>query len=536
MNPSLDGNKSNAATATILIVEDERTIARDLKESLEHLGYSVPAVASSSTEAIALVGAWKPDLVLMDIVLEDSDRDGIETAQEIHDRFHIPVVYLTAYATPAILERAKVTDPFGYLLKPFREKDLWVAIETALKRHHLEQCLHEREAWLAQILSSMGDGVIVFDQTGRIRFMNPTAENLTGWMQADALAHPIQEVFQVIQEDTRSSLLPELIQVVLNGEKFYLSLKTLLITKAGQEIPIFDSAAPLRNQQGRVTGGIIVFRDAYSLRASHERDLAMARSQQLELQMQEMESLNRLKEDFLSTISHELRAPLANIQMATRMLTIVLDQLDLLAQSSGLSATPISRYINILQKETEQELRLINDLLDIQRLQADTYPLELSLIQLQTWLPRLAEPFRSRMAENQQTLHITIPSDLPNLWSDSHALARIVSELLNNACKFTPLGEGITVTARVQPRHGSDSHPWVVLGVCNSGCSLPPEEQERIFDPFYRVPEIDRWKRGGTGLGLALAKKFTSLLGGCIEVHSTPEQICFHVFLPIQDG
>lgn len=536
MNPSLALNESSPRTIQILVVEDERAIARDLKESLEHLGYRVPAMAGSSAEAIAQVEAWRPNLVLMDIVLEDSEHDGIETAQEIRDRFGIPVVYLTAYATSAILERAKATDPFGYLLKPFRENDLWVAIETALKRYHLEQSLHEREEWLTQLLAGMGDGVIAYDNMSRIKFINPVAEALTGWTQAEAMDQPMQEVFQIIQEATRSPLLPSLLQTVTEGKLFYLALDTLLMTKSGQEVPILDSAAPLRDQHSRVTGGIIVFRDAYTLKLTNERNLAVARSQQLELQMKEVENLNRLKDDFLSTVSHELRTPLANIKMATQMLTIALDQLDLLAQSTELSATPISRYINILQQETEQELQLVNNLLDIQQMQAGTYSFTLSLLQLQTWMPQIAEPFWLRAESHQQTLHLTIPPDLPPLWTDAHVLARILSELLNNACKYTPPGEQITVTAEVQPHDLLTSQQGITLAVCNSGITIPLEEQERIFDAFYRVPQKDRWKQSGTGLGLALVKKFANLLGGHIEMSSASGQTCFYLSLPLREA
>lgn len=536
MNPPLALDEPCPRTIQILVVEDERAIARDLKESLEHLGYSVPAIAGSSVEAIAQVEALRPNLVLMDIVLEDSEHDGIETAQEIRDRFGIPVVYLTAYANSAILERAKATDPFGYLLKPFRENDLWVAIETALKRYRLEQSLHEREEWLSRLLAGMGDGAIAYDNMARVKFINPVAETLTGWTWAEAMDQPMQEVFQIIQEATRSPLLPALLQTVAEGERFYLALDTLLLTKSGEEIPILDSAAPLRDQHSRVIGGIIVFRDAYTLKLANERNLAVARSQQLELQMQEVEHLNQLKDNFLSTVSHELRTPLANIKMATRMLTIALDQLDLLAQSTGSSATPISRYIDILQQETEQELQLVNNLLDIQHMQAETYSFALSLLHLQTWMPQIAEPFRLRAESNQQTLHLTIPPDLPPLWTDAHVLVRIVSELLNNACKYTPPGEQITVTAEVQSPDLPASQQGIVLAVCNSGITIPVEEQERIFEAFYRVPQSDRWKQSGTGLGLALVKKFASLLGGQIEISSASGQTCFYVFLPLREA
>lgn len=528
-------NEQNASTIQILIVEDERAVARDLKETLEHLGYGVPAIASSGSEAIAQVEALRPNLVLMDIVLEDGDRDGIETAQEIRDRFGIPVIYLTAYATLSIVERAKATDPFGYLLKPYRQNDLWVAIETALKRYSLEQSLHEREEWLNRILNGMGDGVIVFDTAQRIRFMNPVAENLTGVTQTDALEQPLQNVFDIVQEETRSPLLPSLLQTVAQGEVFYLPLNTLLAASSGQEVPIFDSAAPLRDSNSEISGGIIVFRDAHTVRLANERNLAVARSQQLEQQMQDIENLNRLKDDFLSTVSHELRTPLSNIKMATRMLTVVLDQLDLLTQTTEATTTPLAQYIQILQQETEKELALINDLLDLQRIQAEGYALELSLTQLQNRIPHLAEPFQLKADENQQVLQVAIPSDLPALWTDPYILDRIVSELLNNACKYTPPAGQIIVTAQLQPDSNSPLDSSIVLEICNSGVTLSPEEQERIFEAFYRIPGNDRWSRGGTGLGLALVKKFTNLLGGRVEVSSTLEYLCFHVFLPFRD-
>ncbi|MDX2099255.1 MAG: ATP-binding protein, partial [Leptolyngbyaceae cyanobacterium bins.59] len=122
-----------------------------------------------------------------------------------------------------------------------------------------------------------------------------------------------------------------------------------------------------------------------------------------------------------------------------------------------------------------------------------------------------------------------------DLWSDPHALTRILSELLNNACTYTPPEEQITLTATVQPRYGTDPYPWMILEVCNSGITIPLGEQERIFDPFYRVSQSDRWKHGGTGLGLALVKKFTSLLGGKIEVINESNSVCFRILLPIQE-
>ncbi|MDR4505993.1 MAG: response regulator [Candidatus Scalindua sp.] len=124
--------------AKIMIVEDEWITAEDIKMSLQSLGYSVTSISSSGDAAIKNAEKDKPDLVLMDIVLQ-GEMDGIETANQIRSRFHIPIIYLTAYADDEVLERAKLTEPSGYIVKPFLNEDLKIAIELALYKHKTEK-------------------------------------------------------------------------------------------------------------------------------------------------------------------------------------------------------------------------------------------------------------------------------------------------------------------------------------------------------------------------------------------------------------
>ena len=166
------------AKKQIFIVEDE-TISAPRKDCLENLGYSVPDLASSGEEAIKKITAIRPDLVLMDISLK-GDIDGVQAAEAIWNYLQIPIVYCTGYSDANTLQRAKLTEPFGYLLKPFEQKNLYVTIETALQRHKLEMQLKEREKWLETIIESMGDAIIVTDTKSCIKFFNPVAEALTG--------------------------------------------------------------------------------------------------------------------------------------------------------------------------------------------------------------------------------------------------------------------------------------------------------------------------------------------------------------------
>lgn len=244
-------------------------------------------------------------------------------------------------------------------------------------------------------------------------------------------------------------------------------------------------------------------------------------------QVEELRKLGQLKDDFLSTISHELRTPVSNMKMAIRMLLFALNQ-----ETPQLENSKAARYLNILQDECDREIDLIDDLLDLQSLEAGDQPMVLETIQLQNWLPRIVEPFYERVKHHQLSLQVELSPNLPPLISNPASLERIVTELLNNACKYTPLGEQIVVTA--QTNQNELPSQVIRIAVSNSGVEIPANELPRIFEKFYRIPSTDPWKQGGTGLGLALVQSITRHLGGTIQVSSNAGQTVFTVELPIQ--
>lgn len=248
----------------------------------------------------------------------------------------------------------------------------------------------------------------------------------------------------------------------------------------------------------------------------------------LQHQIEEHERLAQLKDDFLSTVSHELRTPLTNIRMVSQMLDISLQQQGLESESNE----RVTRYLTILRDQCDRELELINDLLDFQRLSADTYDVEPQLIELQTWLTQMGETFLERAASQQRQLQIHINSPLPPLHSDAVALERIISELLNNACKYTPAGEKIWIQSQLIASAETETQPWVEIQVCNTGIEIQSDQLQQVFEPFYRVPQSDRWKQGGTGLGLALVHKLVTRLGGKVWAESGLGQTRFVVMLP----
>jgi len=233
----------------LLLVEDESLVAKDIVNMVRGLGYSVLAVVSTGEEAIALVEKSQPDIVLMDIVLK-GEVDGIEAARRIWEEFSIPVVYLTAYADEATLQRARVTEPFGYIIKPFDERELQTTIEMAFFKSQMDKKLREREEWLSTVLRSIGDGVIAADTNGRVTFLNVMAERLTGSSQAEALGKPLDGFFQNASEE--NDFEPAEIQPVREN---------VLTTEDGGFIPIEQTVSPIYGGKKEKLGNVFIFRD-----------------------------------------------------------------------------------------------------------------------------------------------------------------------------------------------------------------------------------------------------------------------------------
>jgi signal transduction histidine kinase/CheY-like chemotaxis protein len=249
--------------------------------------------------------------------------------------------------------------------------------------------------------------------------------------------------------------------------------------------------------------------------------------QSAQSQVTELERLNQLKDDFLSTVSHELRTPMANIKMAIQMLEITLFR-DRPDENTLLPNLP--RYFEILRNESEREISLIDKLLNLSRLDTGTEPLVLSTIDLKIWVNYAIRPFIKQIHDQQQRLELDISDQLPRLITDLSCLERILTELVSNACKYTPSGETITIFAKMITLPSEQGNTErLLLGVSNTGVEVDPKELAHIFDKFYRIPKHDPWKHGGMGLGLALVQRLVTQLGATIQVESFARQMTFTV-------
>lgn len=243
---------------SLLIVEDEVLVARDIKSRLLKMGYDVVDIAAKGSEAVEKAITLKPDLVLMDIHLRD-EMDGVEAALKIRQTYDVPIIFCTAYSNEHTLERAKISEPYGYVLKPFDNRELEINIEIALYKHRVERDLADTRQRLDATLSNINDGVIAADMGGKIYLFNRTAETITGWSARKALHLDVSrllklEPFESGQAPVDAGRLAEL--AARGGHK---PVRQYLDRSDGVKVPIEISVNVLENHSAELL--VVTFRD-----------------------------------------------------------------------------------------------------------------------------------------------------------------------------------------------------------------------------------------------------------------------------------
>jgi PAS domain S-box-containing protein len=500
------------SNAKILIVEDEKIVAKDIHNRLRSFGYEVTAIVSTGEEAIQKAIETKPDLALLDIRLH-GETDGVLVAEQIRDRLHIPVVYLTAYADAETLRRAKLTEPFGYLVKPFGERELHSTIEIALHRHAMERRLQESEQWLRTTLMSIGDGVIAVDVEERVRSINHVAAELTGWPEEEAVSWPVSEVFNIINED-RTPVEDMPVTKAIREGVFTGNIKFILITKTGLEIPVEDGAAPIRDEKGQITGAVVVFRDIREQRRhEEERERSLAREQAMRA---EAERLLRLKDEFLATLSHELRTPLHMISGWTQHL-----------QRDNLDADGTARALENIQRNIYAQTQIIDDLLDVSAIIMGKLRLSMQIVDADDCLREALGAVRPTAEAKGIELEYLPDPGAAFVMADPARLQQIAWNLLSNAIKFTDRGGRVKLRLR-------ENGGQIAISVSDTGCGIAPEFLPHVFDRFSQADSSIRRTQGGLGLGLAIVRYLTEMHGGVVKAESAGagRGATFTVWLP----
>jgi PAS domain S-box-containing protein len=238
--------------AAILIVDDERVVAKGLEVTLQAMGHEVIEAVASADDAIRSATNRRPDLVLMDIRIK-GELDGVQCAHVLRERFGVPVVYLTAHVDDESVARAMATEPAAYLLKPFHRGQLQVAIEIALYKHEIESRLRERERWLLSALRSMADAVLAVDGAGHVRLVNPEARKLLGFDEEEVIGQHVSALLRLNVAD----------HVVARAmyEKRAIAIESALhLAPDGRRVPVEGTVSPMLDAKGQVQGAILVLR------------------------------------------------------------------------------------------------------------------------------------------------------------------------------------------------------------------------------------------------------------------------------------
>lgn len=246
--------------ANILIAINDTNVAHDLHERLLGMGYGVAGFATSNQEIVAKIEEYNPDLILTDIQL-NGEREGIKTGALIHSIFNKPVIYITGTIGQVTIQRAKSTGPFGYIFKPFDDKQIYAMVETALLRHQLEAELREGRQWLNAVLDGINDGVMALDDKGRISFINPIAKHLTGWGEIEVLNKTLNEVFVLTKESSQKRVDVLGALHALNYKGADSRLEGMLLSKDGRTTPVEAEITLIDDGKNLDAGMVLVFRD-----------------------------------------------------------------------------------------------------------------------------------------------------------------------------------------------------------------------------------------------------------------------------------
>jgi PAS domain S-box-containing protein len=489
----------------VLVVEDERLVALDIQHMLMHLGYEVLASAASADEAIACASTSCPDVVLMDIRIKGA-RDGIEAASLLRERFDVPIVYLTAHADRATIERAKQTAPYGYLTKPFTEAALTSAIEIATFKHQMDRKLRERERWFSTTLSSIGDAVVAVDLKGAITYMNPEAERLLGIDSADAKGQLARSIVQLDPPSQPASPLDHALQ---SRQSFVVS-EAQLRGPAGHVRTIADSVSPVV-ADGELLGAVMVFRD-------------VTEEKRLEKRAELTERLASLGA-MAAGVAHEVNNPLMVVVGNSALL---LDELRHLAELLGDDpARDRARLLGMIAAQSdvvqssERIARIVADMRTLsQPARLPDHGSEVSAAV--AWaVHATAHEFVDRATVEVERLD-------EGAWVrlDSGRLEQVLINLLVNAAHAIPSGhlQDNRVVLRKRREAGK-----VVIEISDTGTGMPPEVLERVFEPFFTTTG----QGGGMGLGLALCRGIISAAGGELEAESqVGKGSVFRIWLP----
>jgi PAS domain S-box-containing protein len=470
----------------ILVVEDEGLIAADVQRRLERLGYSVPAIAQSGEEALRCARSTPFDLVLMDIRIK-GDMDGIAVAAALRAECGAPVLYMTAHSDQASIDRATVTEPFGYVLKPVGDANLRSAVQIAIYKSEMERRLRSSEAWLAATLGSVGDGIIATNTDGEIVFMNSVAEQLTSWSSGDAQGRQLMNILGLF-EDSEARPVTHPVFGLCPAEK----RSCTLISRKGLRLPV--EVEWFENRSGdRLLGSVVAIRD---IRARQEMEGRL-------LQSQRMEAISSMA----GRLAHEFNNQLMVILGYAEELA------DKLPDEGRQEALAIKLAASVASSLSSQLLTLSC---------RDAVPTE--VLNIQDAICEM-QPMLSHTLGNTRHLTTDLGPSAAFIRGNPNQLRQVLLNLTLNARDAMEGGgelriESRTVEIAADSAEGRRYRPgqYARLRFVDSGAGMDKTTLARIFEPFFTTKKFGR----GSGLGLSIVHSIVVQSGGYISATSEP--------------
>lgn len=472
--------------AKIMAVEDERIVALHLQQQLVSLGYEVVGLVASGDKALQTISQTTPDLILMDIHIEGGI-DGIETAARIPPELEIPVIYLTAYAEDATLDRARATRPYGYLLKPYSERELHATIQMALERRAVQQALRDSEDRFRSIFAAVGEGIFIIDPTtGVLTQVNETGATMFGHTTEELTGVPITAISAGEAPYTQDELAARIEQAAASSEAQRFEWRC-----SERDGRLFWAEFSLRS-------GVIGSREVV---LSIIRDLTERKraEEQRERFVEQLVASNEEKGHFAHVAAHDLREPLRMMTAFCGLLSKDYgERLDMRGQE----------YLSLALSSGARMQELLDDLVEFGRLGQEAE--RRSWFDANQSLERVLENLRDAIRESEAEV---ICGTLPRLYGNPIRFIRLTQNLIGNALKYVAPG----VEPRVEVSALREGACWRFC-VADNGIGVEPRHHQRIFEPFKRLHGRDHYS--GTGLGLAICRKIVDGFGGRIWVDS----------------
>jgi hypothetical protein len=473
-----------------MVVDDEVIITTEMKDFLTLMGYEVAGLATSGEDAIEMARQVRPDLILMDIIMPRKKIDGLTASEIIKKELGIPVVFMTAYGGEKILDRVKSAEPFGFILKPFQENELRAAIEVALLRKEMEQRIRESEEKYRSVVNAAVDAIFTFDASGTVVYANPAADRLFGCTSGGLAGLHVSRLFP---DSVTRALTEEMNAFIAEG-------RADLLGKTQQADGIRTNAAP--------------FAIEFALTAWKVREGVFFTF--IGRDITERRKIDRMKNDFVALVSHQLKTPVAGIMGCVD---------NLLDGLAGDLTDKQKEYLAVMREVSERNYRVISNLLNVSRLERGAISVELQPCGLNGIVALSVRGYQD--AVQKKGLFLTVhpaPGDIQVLVDKDKTVEALINGV-DNAIKYTSKG-GITIDVKRDGRFGT-------VEIHDTGPGIPADVQERLFTRdrvLMGAPSVE----GGCGLGLYTAMEFVRLQRGNISVHSTPGQGSTFIFaLPL---